>query len=58
MASSTTVPPLPDPIRHITDNDENGKSFFSKALPTEDPVVNDLGGAPQRLGYILPPAPT
>lgn len=57
MASSSTALPLSDPIRHITDNDENGTSFFSKALPMEVPVVNDLGGAHQRLGYCLPQTP-
>ncbi|EHY52107.1 hypothetical protein HRR83_003329 [Exophiala dermatitidis] len=52
------APTLPDPSRHITDNDAQGKSFFSKALPTALPVVRDLGGGTlTRLGYIAPKAP-
>ena len=57
MGSNSTVPPLPDPNRHITDNDADGKSVFSKALPTTLHVVRDLGGALQRLGYIAPRGP-
>lgn len=55
--SSTTPPPLPDPNRHITDNDANGRSSFSKAVPSALPVARDLGGALFRLGYIAPKAP-
>ena len=56
MDSNSTA--LPDPNRYITDNDVNGESFFSKALPPALPVVQDLGGALMRLGYIeaQPPA--
>ena len=49
--------PLPNPSRHITDNDTDGKSFFSKAVPMSVPVVRDLGGALQRLAYIAPKGP-
>lgn len=49
--------PLPDPDRHITDNDADGKSFFSTAVPTSVPVVRDLGGALQRLAYLAPRGP-
>ena len=57
--SATEVPdaPLPDPNRHITDNDTDGKSFFSTALPTAVPVAKDLGGALQRFAYIAPRGP-
>ncbi|KEF57500.1 uncharacterized protein A1O9_05417 [Exophiala aquamarina CBS 119918] len=54
-ASRSDVQPLPDPQRHITDNDEHGKSFFSKAVSTALPVMNKLGTAHQRLGYLVPP---
>lgn len=43
--------PLPNPNRYITDNDDDGQSFFAKAVPESLPVVNDLGGALMRLGY-------
>ncbi|MCJ1452619.1 hypothetical protein MMC28_002962 [Mycoblastus sanguinarius] len=58
MDSSSTAPPPPDPNRHITVNNADGESFFSKTLPPALPVVNDLGGALMRLGYVtaLPPA--
>jgi len=56
-SSKPDVPPLPDPQRHITDNDEEAKSFFSKAIPTALPVINKLGTAHQRLGYLVPPGP-
>ena len=57
MDSSSSAP-LPNPNRYITDNDANGESFFSTALPPALPVANDLGGALMRLGYIeaQPPA--
>ncbi|KAG2413153.1 hypothetical protein HFD88_002342 [Aspergillus terreus] len=42
---------LPNPKRYITDNDENGDSFFSETVNETLPVVNDLGGTLMRLGY-------
>jgi len=58
MSSNPNVPSLPDPNRHITDNDAEGVSFFSPALPITLPVARDLGGGTlQRLGYIAPQAP-
>ncbi|KAE8162159.1 hypothetical protein BDV40DRAFT_265731 [Aspergillus tamarii] len=47
MAENT----LPNPKRYITDNDDEGNSFFSKTINESLPVVNDLGGALVRLGY-------
>ena len=52
MASEPIIPQLPDPQRHITDNDAEGKSFFSQAEPPPLPAMKDLGGAIQRLAYI------
>lgn len=50
--------PFPSPNRYITDNDDDGISFFSNKVPESLPVVNDLGGAQMRLGYTTgrPPA--
>jgi hypothetical protein len=42
---------LPNPKRYITENDEEGNSFFSDTLSESLPVLNDLGGALVRLGY-------
>ena len=56
-ASKVQDAPLPDPNRHITDNDAEGKSFFSAALPTAVPVAKDLGGALQRFAYTTPRGP-
>ena len=52
MASPSTSPPPPDPRRYITDTNADGKAFFSTALSAPLPVVNDLGGALFRLGYV------
>ena len=49
--STMAANPLPNPQRYVTDNDDNGNSFFSKAVNESLPVVNDLGGALMRLGY-------
>jgi quercetin dioxygenase-like cupin family protein len=43
--------PLPNPDRYITDNNDDGQSFFSTAAPVSVPVDVNLGGALQRLGY-------
>jgi quercetin dioxygenase-like cupin family protein len=51
------APALRNPHRHITDNDSSGRSFFSDILPTALPVVNQLGTAHQRFGYLVPPGP-
>lgn len=45
------IPPLPNPHRYITANDEHGSSLFSEAEVPELNVHNDLGGAKQRLAY-------
>ena len=52
----TSQPPA-NPNRYITDNDEDGKSFFSTTIPESLPVTGDLGGALQRLGYTTEQAP-
>lgn len=60
MGSTSDIvpdPPLADPSRHITDNDNSGKSFFSTAVSTSLPVVRDLGGALQRFAYLAPKGP-
>lgn len=43
--------PLPNPNRYITDNDDDGQSFFSTKIPAEISAGNDLSGALQRLAY-------
>ena len=48
----STVPPLPQPNRYITDNDAKGHSFFSQAIPSPVPMINNLGGAFSGLGYV------
>lgn len=55
--SNSDVPLLPNPQRHITDNDDNARSFFSNAITTALPVINKLGTAHQRFGYLVPPGP-
>lgn len=57
MTSNLAINPLPDPNRHITDNNSTGHSFFSSAVPTALPVAKDLGGALQRLVYFIPRGP-
>lgn len=42
---------LPNPQCYITDNDDNGGSFFAKDVNESLPVVKDLGSALMRLGY-------
>ena len=49
--STMSANPLSNPQRYITDNDDSGNSFFSKAVSESLPVVNDLGGALMRIGY-------
>ena len=49
--------PLAAPNRHITDNDKDGISFFSTAVPTALTMAGDLGGALQRLAYLVPVPP-
>lgn len=49
--------PLPDPKRYITDNDDDGNSFFSKDTSESVAVANDLGGALLRLGYTTTTGP-
>ncbi|KAI9687454.1 MAG: hypothetical protein M1822_002064 [Bathelium mastoideum] len=56
MANST-APPLPDPTRYITDNNDEAISVFSGAVPPQVPVGSDLGGALLRLGYLAPKPP-
>nr|POE75563.1 hypothetical protein CFP56_53675 [Quercus suber] len=51
------LPPLPDPKRYITDNDENGVSFFSKTTAEAVPTAWDLAGAQMRLAYTAARAP-
>ncbi|KAF2229191.1 hypothetical protein EV356DRAFT_496421 [Viridothelium virens] len=53
----SAAPPLPDPTRYITDNDDNAISTFSNAIPPLVPVGSDLGGALVRLGYLNPKSP-
>ncbi|KAK3933572.1 hypothetical protein QBC46DRAFT_401783 [Diplogelasinospora grovesii] len=55
MASSNdSAPPsnLREPYRYITENRDDGKAFFSQDLSPPLAVVNDLGGALMRLGYV------
>lgn len=55
MAPSTnSTPPndLRDPNRYVTDNNADGKAVFSQAVVPPLAVVNDLGGALMRLGYV------
>lgn len=55
--STSNVSPLPNPNRYITDNDDEGKSYFSTTVPTALPVVKELGTAHQRFGYLTPAGP-
>ena len=49
---------LPNPTRYVTENDEDGKSFFSKTIPESVPMTIDLGGGtPARLMYTAEQAP-
>ena len=57
MTPEPIIPRLPDPQRQITDNDAEGRSFFSQAEPARVPAMKDLGGAIQRLAYILDRGP-
>ncbi|KAF2234822.1 hypothetical protein EV356DRAFT_501045 [Viridothelium virens] len=42
---------LPNPNRYIIENDADGNSFFSTALPAPVEVRSEIGGALQRLSY-------
>ena len=43
--------PLPDPARHITTNNDDGKSFISEDVQPSVPIMQDLDGTLLRLGY-------
>ncbi|KAF5859004.1 hypothetical protein ETB97_003495 [Aspergillus alliaceus] len=45
------------PNRYITDNNDDGDSFFSTALSTNIPVADGIPGVVQRLAYTTEPPP-